>query len=110
MLAVGIVGYFGNPNRELLVFTGLALLIWLPAVRCPSAFTVAAGALAEASLLIYLVHYQVYPLFGEHRLLGVVASLVVGVILTMLLTMARRRIRVVGARPVGSRVTAPARR
>lgn len=110
MLAVGIVGYFGNPNRELLVFTGLALLIWLPAIRCPSAFTVAAGALAEASLLIYLVHYQVYPLFGEHRLLGVIASLVVGVVLTMLLTMARRRIRVVGARPVGSRVTAPARR
>ncbi|TQR84624.1 AMP-binding protein [Mycobacterium hodleri] len=110
MLAVGIVGYFGNPNRELLVFTGLALLIWLPAIRCPSAFTVAAGVLAEASLLIYLVHYQVYPLFGEHRLLGVVASLVVGVVLTMLLTMARRRIRLVGARPVGSRVIAPARR
>lgn len=110
LLAVGIVGYFGNPNRELLVFTGLALLIWLPAIRCPSAFTVAAGVLAEASLLIYLVHYQVYPLFGEHRLLGVVASLVVGVVLTTLLTLARRRIRLVGARPVGSRVTAPARR
>ena len=26
--AVGLVGYFGNPNRELLVFTGLALLIF----------------------------------------------------------------------------------
>lgn len=110
MLAVGIIGYFGNPNRELLVFTGLALLIWLPAIRCPSAFTVAAGVLAEASLLTYLVHYQVYPLLGEYRLLGVVASLVVGVVLTTLLTMARRRIRFVGARPVGSRVTAPARR
>jgi len=110
MLALGIVGYFGNPNRELLVFTGLALLIWLPAVRCPSAFTVAAGALAEASLLIYLVHYQVYPLFGDHRLLGVVASLVVGVVLTTLLTLARSRIRLVGARPVGSRANAPARR
>lgn len=110
MLAVGIVGYFGNPNRELLVFTGLALLIWLPAIRCPSALTVVAGALAEASLLIYLVHYQVYPLFGEHHLLGVVASLVVGVVLTTLLTVARRRIRLVGARPVGSKATAPARR
>lgn len=110
MLAVGIVGYFGNPNRELLVFTGLALLIWLPAIRCPSAFTVAAGVLAEASLLIYLVHYQVYPLFGEHRLLGVVASLAVGVVLTTLLTMARRRIRLISARSVGSGATAPARR
>jgi hypothetical protein len=83
-----LVGYFGNPNRELLVFTGLAMLIWLPAIRCPSAFTVLAGFLAEASLLTYLVHYQVYTLFGEHRLLGVAASIGVGVVLTQLLTLA----------------------
>ncbi|MCV7423438.1 AMP-binding protein [Mycobacterium yunnanensis] len=107
MLAVGIVGYFGNSHRELLVFTGLALLIWLPAIRCPSALTVVAGVVAEASLLIYLVHYQVYPLFGEHRLLGVVASLLTGIALTMLLTVARKRI---GPRLPGVGVTAPARR
>ena len=94
MLAVGIIGYFGNPHRELLVFVGLALLIWVPAVRCPSALTVAAGVLAEASLIIYLTHYQVYPLFGEHRLLGVIAALLTGILLTRLLIMARRRIRV----------------
>ncbi|GAB7070141.1 AMP-binding protein [Mycobacterium hodleri] len=110
MLAVGVVGYFGNAQRELLVFTGLALLVWLPAVRCPTAFTVVAGVLAEASLLIYLVHYQVYPLFGDHRLLGVVASLLTGVALTLLLTLARKRIGPLGTRRVGAWATAPARR
>jgi acyl-CoA synthetase (AMP-forming)/AMP-acid ligase II len=109
VLAVGVIGYFGNPHRELLVFTGLALLIWLPAIRCPSGFTVLAGVIAEASLLIYLVHYQVYPLFGEHRLLGVIASVLAGVVLALVLTMARRRIRLRGARPVsyGAAVPAP---
>jgi len=110
MLAVGIVGYFGNSHRELLVFTGLALLIWLPALRCPAALTVVAGVLAEASLLIYLVHYQVYPLFGEHRLLGVVAALLTGIALTMLLTMARKRIGPLGPRLASVGVTTPARR
>ncbi|MEU0494302.1 AMP-binding protein [Mycobacterium sp. NPDC006124] len=110
MLAVGIVGYFADSHREMLVFTGLALLIWLPAIRCPSACTVVAGVLAEASLLIYLVHYQVYPLFGEHRLLGVVASLLTGVALTLLLTVARKRIGPVAPRLASLRLTAPARR
>ncbi len=48
------------------MFAGLALLIWLPAIRCPSAVAVVAGIVAEASLYVYLTHYQVYPLFGAH--------------------------------------------
>jgi acyl-CoA synthetase (AMP-forming)/AMP-acid ligase II len=110
VLAVGLVGYFGNPHRELLVFTGLALLIWLPAIRCPSALTVVAGLVAEASLFTYLVHYQVYPLFGEHRLAGVTASIVVGVLATQLLTLARTRIRLRRTRPATSEAAAPSRR
>lgn len=108
-LAVGVVGYFGNPNRELLVFAGLALLIWLPAVRCPSTLTVGAAVLAEASLFIYLTHYQVYPLFGEHHLIGVTASIAAGIVATQAVTMLRRRIRLGGAHTVRS-VAAPARR
>jgi acyl-CoA synthetase (AMP-forming)/AMP-acid ligase II len=92
-LAVSIFGYFGNPHREVLVFAGLALLIWLPAIRCPAAFTVTTGLIAEASLYVYLTHFQVYPLFGEHRALGVIASVAVGVVLTQLMTLLRRRIR-----------------
>jgi hypothetical protein len=110
ILAVGLIGYFGNPHRELLVFTGLALLIWLPAIRCPSALTALAGVVAEASLLIYLVHYQVYPLFSEHRLLGVVASMLTGILLTMVVTMARKKIRRRAALQVSSGWAAPAPR
>lgn len=94
VLAVGVVGYFGQPGREALVFGALALLIWLPAIRCPSALTVAAGLIAEASLFIYLTHYQVYPLFGDHVLVGVVAAVLVGVLLTQLITLMRRLIQV----------------
>lgn len=92
VLAVGLVGYFGEPHRELLVFAGLALLIWLPSIRCPSALTATAGVIAEASLITYLVHYQVYPLLGEHRLLGVIASVLVGIVLSRLVTLARKQL------------------
>ena len=32
------------------------------------------AALADASLYIYLTHFQIYPLFGELRLAGVLAA------------------------------------
>jgi acyl-CoA synthetase (AMP-forming)/AMP-acid ligase II len=107
VLGIGIVGYFGQPGRETLVFVGLALLIWLPAIRCPSALTVVAGLVAEASLLIYLTHYQVYPLFGEHKLVGVAAAVVVGIVLTQLVTLLRKLIRTRSRQPVRT-ATAPA--
>lgn len=93
VLASGIHGYFGNTNREILVFTGLALLIWLPTVRCPAPLAMIAGVVAEASLYTYLTHFQVYPLFGEHRLLGVLASVAAGIALSQLINGIRRRIR-----------------
>jgi hypothetical protein len=81
VLIVGLHGYFGSTLREALVLAGLVLLIWLPTIRCPAALTVVAGIVAEASLYTYLTHYQVYALFdGLHPLLGVIASIVVGVL------------------------------
>ena len=94
VLIIGLHGYFDRTERELLVLAGFALLIWLPALRCPPAATVVAGIMAEASLYIYLTHYQVYPLFGGRPLLGVGASVAVGVLLTYLVTVLRKRIRV----------------
>lgn len=89
-VAVGLHGYFGNSHREALVLAGFALLIWLPALRCPPVVTAACGVLAEASLYIYLTHYQVYPLFDGHPAVGVLASLIVGCALTYLVTSARK--------------------
>src|SRR6185295_14918919 len=92
VLIGGLHGYFDRTERELLVMAGFALLIWLPALRCPPAASVVAGVIAEASLYIYLTHFQVYPLFGDHRLLGVVASVIVGVLLTRLVSALRSRL------------------
>jgi len=93
VLIIGLHGYFDRTEREMVVLAGFALLIWLPALRCPPAATVVAGVVAEASLFIYLTHYQVYPLFGGHPLLGVVASVFVGVLLTQLVSVLRSRLR-----------------
>jgi hypothetical protein len=92
VLVISLHGYFDRTERELLVMAGFALLIWLPALRCPPAATAVAGVIAEASLYIYLTHYQVYPLLRGHPLLGVVASVVVGVLLTQLVSASRRRL------------------
>ncbi|MHC9297283.1 AMP-binding protein [Mycobacterium sp. LTG2003] len=89
-VAVGLHGYFGNSHREALVLAGFALLIWLPALRCPPLVTTVCGVLAEASLYIYLTHYQVYPLFDGYPAVGVPASLIVGIALTYLVTTARK--------------------
>lgn len=91
VLAIGLHGYFGNTGREALVLAGFALLIWLPALRCPVPVAIGCGLLAEASLYTYLTHYQVYPLFGDHRVLGVLAALIVGVVLTYLVNLGQKR-------------------
>lgn len=89
LLAVGLYGYFGDPVREALVFGGITLLIWLPAIRCPVPLTGVLATVADASLYIYLTHFQIYPLFGEHRLAGVLAALLFGVMLARLVTRVR---------------------
>ncbi|MGV0813897.1 non-ribosomal peptide synthetase [Mycolicibacterium boenickei] len=90
VLVVGLHGYFDNSGRETLVVGAFALLIWLPAVRCPAVVAAGCGVLAEASLYIYLTHYQIYPLFGEQRVVGVLAALLVGIALTYAVTATRK--------------------
>ncbi|KWX67359.1 AMP-binding protein [Mycobacterium sp. NAZ190054] len=109
VLFIGLLGYFDDPLRQTMVFAGLALLIWLPAVRCPSGVAAVAAVLAEASLYIYLTHYQVYPLFGSHELIGVVAALVVGITVAATVTLARQWWRDRGVR-LPDRARAPALR
>ena len=90
--AVGLYGYFADPFREALVFGGLALLIWVPTLRCPLPLAGVSAVLADASLYIYLTHFQIYPLFGTHRLVGVLVALLVGVALAQSVNRLRRRI------------------
>jgi acyl-CoA synthetase (AMP-forming)/AMP-acid ligase II len=90
VLAVSVYGYFGDGLREAMVLTGLLLLIWMPALRCPAPVPLIAATLAEASLYTYLTHYQVYPLFHGIPVVGVLAALTVGILLTWLATALRR--------------------
>ena len=91
VVVIGIVGYFGNSHREVLVAAGLLLLVWVPALPVPVVVVPAAGIVAEASLYIYLTHFQIYPWFGS-PLAGVIAAVVVGVGLAQAMIVLRSRI------------------
>jgi hypothetical protein len=108
VLVVSLHGYFDNIHREVLVIAGFLLLIWLPAIRCPAWLTVVAGTVAEASLYTYLTHYQVYPLFDAHPLLGVVTAIIVGILLTRVLNAARTWLRERGQRATTTAESVPA--
>ncbi len=58
-------GFFDDPHRETVVVVGLLLLVWVPAVRLPVLVARGAGALAAASMWIYLLHWQAYPWFED---------------------------------------------
>ncbi len=78
--ALGVVGFFGDLERELLILAGVAALTWVPAIRLPRPAASALGVLASASLWVYLTHWQVYPhLEMDHPVLATLASFAVGI-------------------------------
>jgi acyl-coenzyme A synthetase/AMP-(fatty) acid ligase len=60
-----VVPFFENPTRDLVIGLGLVLLIWVPNLRLPRPVVTTLGAIAAASLVIYLTHWQVYPPFDQ---------------------------------------------
>ena len=73
------VGFFGDVWRELLVVAGIAMLVWMPPLRLPARLATICGALAAASLSIYLTHWQVYPhLEMDYPVLATLSSVAVG--------------------------------
>ncbi|WP_373291920.1 AMP-binding protein [Nocardia pneumoniae] len=79
VVLVTVPGYFGVPDRERLVMAGLLALVWLAAIRVPAIVAACAAVLADSSLFAYLLHWQVYPLFGRYHLMALLASLAAGV-------------------------------
>ena len=78
--ALATVGFFDDATRELVVVAGVAVLVWLPAVRVPRWLGRALTVLAAASLFVYLTHWLVYPhLEMDHPLLATLASFAVGI-------------------------------
>ena len=84
--AFGVVclpGFFGDPLREAFVAATLLALVWVPVVRIPRALARGVGALAAASLYLYLTHWQVYEPLEDHGVpgaVGLAASVVAGIL------------------------------
>lgn len=77
---VSVPGFFGDPAREAIVVVGVLLLVWVPRIPVMRMLVPVIGALAAASMFIYLTHWQVYPpLENELPWLATLLSLVVGV-------------------------------
>ncbi len=75
-----VPGFFDDVAREAVVVGGVLALVWVRAVRVPDPVARLGGALAGASLYVYLVHWQVYPwLEDELPWLATLLSLVAGV-------------------------------
>ena len=83
VVVASVPGYFGEPEREVLVVLGLLLVLWVPTVRLPRTVARATTRVAAASLYIYLSHWQVFPtlrdLAGPE--VALVGSVVAGVAL-----------------------------
>ena len=73
-----ILGFHGDLAREAVMIGGLIVLTWIPSVPSLPVVNRVAGALAAASLYIYLTHWQVFSRL-DSPLLGVTASLAVGI-------------------------------
>jgi hypothetical protein len=91
---VTCLGFSPNATRVAVVVGGLLLLTWLPSMSVPAALQRPLGRIAAASLAIYLLHWQVYPLLDQiNPVLAVAASVVVGVLVTESVARATRRLR-----------------
>lgn len=72
--------FFQLDRTNVVLAVGIAALLVQHAIRLPRPAVVALGALAGASLHIYLVHWQVYPLFdGIGPAAGTAAGLLAGI-------------------------------
>jgi acyl-coenzyme A synthetase/AMP-(fatty) acid ligase len=81
LLAAGLLllGFFSDPLRELIIGSAVAALLWAKPVPLPRWAAATCGAVASASLAIYLTHWQVYPhLEDRYPLAATLASIVVG--------------------------------
>lgn len=88
--AATVPGFFVDPERGVVLFVGLLLLLWIPTVRLPGLVNRVAGLLAGASLYIYLTQFQVYPQLPGYTWLAVLACVVVGLAYWQLVEQAER--------------------
>lgn len=84
---VSVPGYFESFDRNAIILIGVVLLIGLPRVVVPSALARVAAVLAGASLYIYLVQWELWPMFdGWFGVPSLAASLAGGIALWLAAT------------------------
>jgi hypothetical protein len=77
-----VPGYFDSWERNAIILAGMVLLIGVPRIVVPGALARIGGVLAGASLYIYLVHWEIWPMFeGWYGLPSLAASLATGIAL-----------------------------
>ncbi|TNM36369.1 AMP-binding protein [Nocardioides albidus] len=87
VLLAGCCGFTGSTARDLLIAVGVVVLVWAPSVPWPRLLVGPTGAIASASLYVYLTHWQVYPWFETRWPLGgLLVSLAVGLLAWQLVT------------------------
>jgi hypothetical protein len=93
VVLVAVPDYFVQDRRMYALLLGILVLVWCRTLPVPRLLVGPVTTLATASLFIYLVHFQVYPLLDSPAA-GVAASLLAGLCywrLWSVLTTARRR-------------------
>jgi hypothetical protein len=61
LVLMTVPDFFGYAPRERFIMAGFLLLIWLPRLPIPAALHRPVALVAESSLAIYLLHWQVWP-------------------------------------------------
>jgi peptidoglycan/LPS O-acetylase OafA/YrhL len=79
---MAVPGFFGSGVRESLVAGGMVLLLLVPTIPVPRLAVRPVALVASASLYIYLVHWQVYPVVFRNLggLAALAASLIGGLV------------------------------
>ncbi len=57
------VGRVDQLDRELRILAAVLALVWIRSIRIPTPVAMVVGKVAAASMWIFLLHWQVWPLF-----------------------------------------------
>ncbi len=74
-----VPGFFHDADREIIIAAGFLALVWIPHVSVPARLVRPVAILAASSLYVYLVQWQVFPLFPHAPFVALGTALAAGV-------------------------------
>ena len=91
--AVSVPGFFGSASREAVVLIGILALVWVQSLPVPRRLIPVVGAVAGASLYIYLVQWQIFPALRDIPIVALLTCLGAGVSAWAAVNRAQRALR-----------------